>query len=687
MSHPCFRFRGLFRLASLSALLALGLCSGVMASDHSTASANPLRQAMQDAINKVKPALVRLHVVSASFGQGRELREEEYGSGVIISPDGYVITNHHVAGNAVSISCTLANREEMDARLVGTDALADIAVVKLCPAMPRQFPYAAFGDSDKLRVGDRVFAMGSPLAFSQSVTMGVISNTELIMPEVFGDQAMTLDGEDVGSIVRWIGHDAKIFPGNSGGPLVDETGKIVGLNEISVGLSGAIPGNLAHSIAQQLISYGKVTRSWLGLAVQPLLNSTTARQGVLVADTAPNSPAATAGFHAGDVLLSLRHQPVDLHFKEELPLFNQLIMSLPIGKPIEATVLRGGKELTLTVTPRERQRAQQRSQEFKSWGLTACTETRPSAKTGTAGVTVTSIRSGGPADRAKPALVSEDVLTAVAGKPVATVADLVTVTDELLAGKTGQVPVMVNFTRGTENYLTVVNLGLDGPADTGRAAHKAWLPVGMQVLTVDLAHALGLEGTTGMRVTQVYPHSNAATAGLQVGDIITAVDEQTVEASQPEDADVLPALLRQYHVGSVVQLTILRGHDKKTLPVTLPETPKFPSEMPTYRNDDYDFSVRDIAFADRIHNDLGEELQGVMVETVGEGGWAALGRLRAGDVILAVAGMPVTSTQQLATTMLTLTASHPAQLVFQVKREKSTLYLGMQGSWPVTPAK
>ena len=109
--------------------------------------------------------------------------------------------------------------------------------------------------------------MGSPYALSQSITMGIISNTELIMPDSWGDSGMMLDGENVGSIVRWIGHDAAIFGGNSGGPLVNFEGEIIGINEIDLGLGGAIPGNLAHSIANKLIHEGKVRRSFFGIEV------------------------------------------------------------------------------------------------------------------------------------------------------------------------------------------------------------------------------------------------------------------------------------------------------------------------------------------------------------------------------------------------------------------------------------
>src|SRR4029078_4917613 len=154
--------------------------------------------------------------------------------------------------------------EEVPAVLVGTDPLSDLAVLKLRPSTPTKYPAAAFGDSSKLRVGDHVLALGSPLALSQSVTMGIVSNTEMIMPGMFWPfNRMTLDGEDVGSIVRWIGHDGPLLRGNSGGPLVNLAGEVVGVNEISLGLAGAIPADLAQEVSTALIGEGKVRRSWV----------------------------------------------------------------------------------------------------------------------------------------------------------------------------------------------------------------------------------------------------------------------------------------------------------------------------------------------------------------------------------------------------------------------------------------
>ena len=197
--------------ASIAYLLVLGC--GVAVGD-------VVSKDIQAAEDRVRPALVRIHVVSTSYSDGRELKYESAGSGVIISKDGHLVSNHHVAGHAIRLFCTLADNERFEAELVGTDPLTDIAVLKLLPEQPREFPVAVFGDSDEIEVGDTVLAMGSPMALSQSVTKGIISNTKMVMPELYnGYGGFNLDGENVGSVVRWIGHDAAIYGGNSGGAL------------------------------------------------------------------------------------------------------------------------------------------------------------------------------------------------------------------------------------------------------------------------------------------------------------------------------------------------------------------------------------------------------------------------------------------------------------------------------------
>ncbi len=262
---------------------------------------------------------MRIRVVSTDYSDGREIKMQEVGSGAIITRDGYLITNHHVAGHAARMFCTMWNREEIEAELVGTDPLTDISILKLKPDHPVEFQPAEFGDSSKVRVGEYVLAMGSPMALSQSVTLGIISNTEMTMPRFWGSRGrFRLDGEDVGSLVRWIGHDAAIYGGNSGGPLVDLHGKIIGINEISYGLSGAIPGNLAQSVAKELMAKGRVRRSWLGLDAQPLFKRSQDKHGVLISGVIEHSPADKAGFKPGDLLLRLGGTATDVRFDEQM---------------------------------------------------------------------------------------------------------------------------------------------------------------------------------------------------------------------------------------------------------------------------------------------------------------------------------------------------------------------------------
>ncbi len=666
---------------------AISLTPPVAVSPAHTADRQPdvtAQAAMTTAIAAVKPALVKIHVVTAEYSTGREVKEEAFGSGVIIRKDGLVITNHHVAGDATYFTCTLADKEEMEATLVGTDALTDIAVLKLHPDTAREFPYATFGDSSAVHVGDRVFAMGSPLAFSQSVTMGMISNTEVVLPETFGD-SFTLDGEDVGSVVRWISHDAQIFPGNSGGPLVNMHGEIIGINEVSFGLSGAIPGNLAWSVARQLIAHGHVVRSWIGLTVQPLLKSSTNKHGVLITGAIEGSPAANAGFMTGDLLLSLGAHPVEVRFKEELPLFNQMVMDLPAGKEIEAVVQRHGNNVTLHVTPLTRPPSMDKPRACKEWGMSASNITTITAKEkqmdSAAGVLVCGVTSGGPAGSAKPALETDDVICEVDNKPVKSLTDLLTITAAISAADGEPTPVTVAFRRRDEYYLTVVKVGVQEVSDPGQEVHKAWLPISTQVLTDELANALNLAGQTGVRVTQVFAHSAAEAAGLHVGDVITAVDDTAIEASQVEDVEVLPTMIRQYKIGSNVALTVYRHGEKLTLHITLPESPRQFRELGKYSDATYDFSVRDIAFQDRVLAHWDDTQAGVMTESVSEGGWAALGGLKSGDLICAIDNQPVQNVGALEAMMKKIAQHKPRHIVLQVKRGIFTAFLELHANY------
>ncbi|MCE5313398.1 MAG: PDZ domain-containing protein [Armatimonadota bacterium] len=649
------------------------------------AAADEIKRETTTAVEAVRPALIRILIVAADYRQGREMKAESAGSGVIVSPEGYAVTNHHVAMDAERIVCTLADKREVEATLVGTDPLADIAVIKLQSPDKKPFPFASFGDSSKLGVGDRVFAMGCPLALSQSVTMGIVSNTEMIMPGFFGGNDFQLEGEDVGSIVRWIGHDALIRPGNSGGPLVDRDGKIVGINEISYGLSGAIPSNLAKEVAGQLIKTGKVTRSWLGLEVQPLLESSGLERGVLIGGVMDDSPAKKSGFKSGDVLLSLDGKNVTAKFKEEVPLFNQFVADIPIGKTVKAIVLRDGKEITLNVTTVERQRAIGRQDELKNWGICASDITYMMSKEmqldSQEGTVVTGVLPSGPAGSAKPSIREEDVIVGVGNEKISNVDQLRSLTRKILEGADGIVPVIVNFNRGKKQYATVVKIGKKESSKSGVEARKAWLPIDMQVLTDDLAQALGVTGKTGVRVTQVYPASSAEKAGLKVGDLILKLDDEVIPADQPGDEEVLPSMVRQYDIGAQVKLGIVRDGQPMEIMVDLETSPKLPRDYPKYEDENFEFSARDIAFADKTEGSVISDNSGVYVESVTEGSWAALGNLQPGDVIAEINGKKLSGLAELELAMKRIAEEKPKRVVFKVLRGIHALFVEIEPGW------
>jgi len=642
------------------------------------------RPAVDVAIQRVFPALVRIHVVASAYREGREVKEEASGSGVIVSREGTVVTNHHVAGRARRLSCTLSDRREVEAVLLGSDPLADIAVLQLDPA-GGPYPVAAWGDSSRLRVGDPVLAMGSPLAISQSVTQGIVSNTAMAFPQLFWPETFRLDGEEVGSLVQWIGHDAAIFPGNSGGPLVNLAGEVVGINEISVGLAGAIPADLARAVAEELLRHGQVRRSWLGLDVQPLLKAAEGR-GALVSGVVPGSPAERAGLRPGDVLLALQGEPVDIHHLEELPAFNRRVLGVPVGTRVELSYLRDGRPQRATAETVERGAAQGGEVELSSLGLTARELTllaaRERRREPRSGVLVTGLRPGGPASEAKPALRPDDVVVSVSDRPVRTVAELSEAVAQAAAGQ-ARPAVVVGFERQGQALLTVVRPGARDEADRSAEARKAWLPAAVQVLTPDLAEALGQKGRTGVRVVQVFPGSTAEAAGVRVGDLLLSLDGQAIPTSRPEEVEVFQALVRAYPVGSRVRLAGVRAGAPLSIEVELAPSPPSPRELREYRDAHFEFAARDLTTLDRVEAMLDRQQQGALVTRVDGGGWAALAHLAVGDVILAVDGARVEDAGALRAQMARIAAGRPPRVVFFVLRGVQTLFLELEPAWPV----
>ena len=274
--------------------------------------------------------------------QARPQREEALGSGIIVTHDGYILTNNHVVAKGTDIKVFLPNKQQYPAKVVGTDPKTDVAVLKI---QASNLPTVTFGDSSKIQIGDYALAIGDPFGIGETVTMGIISATAR-------SQLGIENYED------FIQTDASINPGNSGGALINARGEVIGINTAILsggsggnqGIGFAIPINLARYIMGQILKYGKVTRGWMGVVIQDVTAPVAKAYGVesnhgaIISDVQPNSPAADAGLKRGDVITELNGQPVtssnDLKLK---------IGELRPGTTVHLKVVRNGTPQDITM--------------------------------------------------------------------------------------------------------------------------------------------------------------------------------------------------------------------------------------------------------------------------------------------------------------------------------------------------
>jgi serine protease Do len=385
---------------------------------------------------------------------GREFRQRSLGSGFIISRDGYIVTNNHVIEDSDQIKVKLHldgerdKEKEYDAKLVGRDSNTDLALIKIDAG--RDLTPLPLGDSERQAIGTWVVAIGSPFGLEQTVTAGIVSAKGRIIGS--------------GPYDDFIQTDASINPGNSGGPLVNLQGEVVGINTAIVphgqGIGFAIPINMAKGIIDQLKSSGEVTRGWFGVGIQDL-NPELAeyyglkeQKGVLVTQVFPGDPAEEAGIQPQDVILSVDGKPVST--SREL---SRHIANLEVGKRASVTVLRGGKEKTVTVKLAKRSDTEARAEapgKENSEGLgLKLSELTPEVARQLGltdkekGVVVTGVMPGSKADNAD--LQQGDVIKELNRAPIAGLSDFRKELERVKAGESVQLLVR----RGSSGYLAL----------------------------------------------------------------------------------------------------------------------------------------------------------------------------------------------------------------------------------------
>ena len=301
-------------------------------------------RAVVSVVDSVGPA-----VVSISAGKNRVGADADQigaGSGVVIAPDGYILTNDHVVQNADRLKVRLTDGAALSASVVGKDPATDLAVIR---ADASYLPCSTLGSSDRLRVGQLVIAMGNPFGFQSTVSTGVVS--------ALGRALRSTQGRLIENIIQ---HTAPLNPGNSGGPLVDSTGRVMGINTaiiaVAQGIGFAIPGTTARWVVSQILTHGRVRRGFLGIAGrQRPLNRRVMRfhrlkkhHAVEVLTVESHSPAERAGLRVNDLIVAINK--VDVESVDDL---HRFLAEWPIGQPVEINVLRGQRKQVLVITPEE----------------------------------------------------------------------------------------------------------------------------------------------------------------------------------------------------------------------------------------------------------------------------------------------------------------------------------------------
>jgi serine protease Do len=705
---------GRSRCAVVLLVTAASALKGVPAQAQATAPAAPVtdpdprigqlrdqvRELVGSARDKVFPALVNIEVVTLQYDGGKETKDRSTGSGTIVTPDGFVLTNAHVTDDGYRFFVTLADKQRVPATLVGEDPWTDLAVLKIDTAKllkpDAPLPFASFGNSDELRVGDYVLAMGSPFSLSRTVTLGIVSNTERVFTSARDGEAdeMLLNWEQrTGLFTNWIQHDALINPGNSGGPLVNLQGQVIGVNTRGgSGMAFASPSSLAQRVYESLRATGDVPRSSIGATFRHTQN-TGIEQGVLVDSVDNQGPAFAAGLRAGDVITTINASPLNVRFVEEIPPLLKQIAEIRVGETLTLGYQRGGKAAEAVITTERLLRDRGEEAALRVWGITIQRITDRMAKLrrlpSTKGAMLSSIRGGSPAATAEPALQWGDVVTSIDSQPIATINDLVEAYKRIEAMTEKPEYVLVGFERENKSLLTLVEPKAKDRPDPTRDLPKAWIGVATQPIIRNLAEKLATgekkwQEIAGFRVTRVYSNTKAEKAGLKVGDIITSIGGKRVAPRTLAEAGQFSRAVKELQIDADAPVAVLRDGQSVELTITMEGERLTPELAKREQDRDFELDVRELTFFDREDNRWGEDIKGMFVNTADPSGWAGMGGISGGDLIQRVGDSEITDRESFRAAIKAIKASQPERVVFVIFRGNRTFFRFVEPDWKPT---
>jgi serine protease Do len=678
----------ILRPALLALALSLSLPTSVLAEPPVTTAEASRISAARD---HVLPVVVSILTVRQDYRQGEPSLSVSSGSGTIVSPQGHIATNAHVTENGKSFRIVFADGRELPAKLVGTDTLSDLAVLQVQPPKPETFAYAVFATSLDLKPGDTVLAMGAPWGLSNSMSAGVVNNPRRLLVSLFDDEAEYEDSlsedEPTGRYYAWIQHDASIAPGNSGGPLVDLSGRIVGVNTRGMIMGGdlafAIPGTEAGNIVRQLIAKGRVDRVSLGFRLRSL-KGTPFTQGVLVNSVERGSPPEQAGLQAGDRILSLNGKDVDALQPVDVPRVQQMIAELPVDSKVKLRVDRKGKQSDIELTAQPQPPGRGSEQALAPFGVSGSNLTADMGKRrnldARAGVLVTGVRPGGPAAVARPEIEAGSVITAVDGKSVANVEELGRIAQAARSVKDPTMVVRVEV-RGEQRLSLLKPVYGDQSRDPLPELPQAWVGVEVQPFTASLAKDIGLQ-SPGFRISRIYPGSPLGDAGAKVGDLLVSMEGRPLKPGNDISAEDFDQQVHDLTVGTKAKFGALREGKPMEFSIAVQPSPVDTSGLRTLAVARLRAQLRELGFYDRVALKLPTDRAGVYIDGVESGGAAGLAHLKRGDVIVSLGDRAVDNPGELSSALEQALAAPGTGLIpLQVIRGNQTRILYLERYW------